>query len=87
MIYQILFKPSAAKDLAHLPKPIQKRIALKIESLATNPRSQDSKQLSGKDQIYRIRSGDYRILYQIQKKVVTVLIIRIGNRRDIYRGF
>ena len=78
-------KPSAAKELARLPKPVQKRIGAKIDALAHTPRPAGAKQLSRPERIYRIRSGEYRILYQIRDNVLVILIIRIGHRKDVYR--
>ena len=86
MAYRIELKPSAAMELAGLPRPIQRRIAAKIDSLAVTPRPPGVKQLSGPERLYRIRSGEYRILYQIQDNVLVVLVIRIGHRREIYRN-
>jgi mRNA interferase RelE/StbE len=86
MAYRIELKPSAAKALSNLPKPIQKRIAAKIDALGVTPRPPGVKQLSGSEHLYRIRSGEYRILYQIQDAVLVVLVIRIGHRREVYRN-
>ncbi len=85
--YQIKILPTAQKELASLPKPIRVRIAKKIDSLQTNPVPQGVKLLKGKvREAYRLRVGDYRILYQIKKEILTVLVIKIGHRREIYRG-
>jgi len=81
MPYQIELKPAAIKGLRGLPKSIQKQIASKINSLANNPLPPKAKKLAGAEKIYRVRVGDYRILYQIQKRV---LVITIGHRKEIY---
>lgn len=86
MAYRIELKPSAAKALSNLPRSLQRRIAAKIDSLAMTPRPPGVKQLSGPERLYRVRSGEYRILYQIQDDVLVVLVIRIGHRREVYRN-
>lgn len=85
MAYRIQFTLRAQRDLVALPRADQVRIAAKIDSLATTPRPPGCKKLKGPDPLYRIRVGDFRIIYSIQDRKLTVLIIRIGNRRDIYR--
>ena len=78
--YQIKILPTAQKELASLPKAIRTRIARKIDSLQTNPTPQGVKLFEGKrSEAYRLRVGDYRILYQIKKDIVTVLVIRIEH--------
>ena len=85
--YQIKILPTAQKALASLPKAIRARIGKKIDSLQTNPTPQGVKLLKGKGrEAYRVRVGDYRILYQIKKDILTVLVIKIGHRREVYRG-
>ncbi len=85
MAYRVELKPAATESLAKPPKTTQKRIAKKIDQLADNPRPSGSVKLAGQDDLYRIRVGDYRIVYQIQDDVLLVLVIRIGNRGDVYR--
>lgn len=82
--YRILIKASAAKELSAVPKKDRKRIAAKLESLSDTPRPHGSDQLSG-DEKYRLRQGDYRILYSIDDATATVTIVRIGHRREVYR--
>jgi len=86
MTYKLEILPSVKRVLSVLPKKIQKQIDKVILSLSENPRPQGVKRLQGKTDYYRIRSGDYRIIYQIKDDVLTVLIIKIGHRRDIYRN-
>jgi mRNA interferase RelE/StbE len=82
--YNVLIKPSAAKELENLPAKPRQKIARKIQALAGDPRPKGSEKLSGED-LYRIRQGDYRILYGIQDKALSIVVIRIGHRRDVYR--
>jgi mRNA interferase RelE/StbE len=83
--YSITIKPSALKEIEQLPtKTLRKKIITKIESLAANPRPRGCVKLSGDDK-YRLRQGEYRILYAIDDAAKAVDIVRIGHRRDIYR--
>ena len=82
--YNLLIKPSAAKELENLPAKPRQKIARKIQALARDPRPHESEKLSGED-LYRIRQGDYRILYGIQDKSLSIVVIRIGHRREVYR--
>ncbi len=85
MSYTIEFTTSAARELKALERAIQRRIATHIDSLAANPFPAGSKKLQGEAGLHRIRVGDYRILYRVDGKRVTVLIVKIGHRRDVYR--
>ena len=82
--YKILVKRSVEKDLAAIPKNDLRRILNKIESLAENPRPQGCEKLSGQEK-YRIRQGRYRIVYSIQDNELTVWIVKVGHRKEIYR--
>ncbi|MBE9169540.1 type II toxin-antitoxin system RelE/ParE family toxin [Pleurocapsales cyanobacterium LEGE 06147] len=82
--YKIEWKQSAKKELKKLDKQIIIRILQAIEDLADNPYSSGSKKLIGSDSIYRIRVGDYRIVYNIKSSVLTIEIIKVGHRREIY---
>jgi mRNA interferase RelE/StbE len=82
--YKLLIKPSAAKELETLPAKPRRMIARKIQSLAGDPRPRGSEKLSGED-LYRIRQGDYRVLYDIQDKPGVIVVIKIGHRREVYR--
>lgn len=85
MSYMIQFKNSALKELRKLPKAIADQVAGDIDGLSGNPRPPGHKKLKGNYNLYRLRSGDYRIVYQIHDKVLVVLVIRINNRKDVYR--
>ena len=86
MPYTIHFKNSALKELRKLPKKVADRIARDINNLSVNQRPPGSKKLKGINELYRLRSGDYRVIYQVQDRVLIVLVIRIGDRKDVYRG-
>jgi mRNA interferase RelE/StbE len=82
--YRIELKPAAVRGLRKLPQDIQQRVARKIEALARNPRPAGVEKLKGLPDLYRLRVGDYRFLYQIQDKILLVLVVQIGHRREIY---
>lgn len=86
MAYTIYLTKAAAKDLAAVPKKILQHIDDTIQSLADNPRPQGSIKLQGEDDLYRIRKGNFRIIYKIQDEALIVTVVRVGNRRDVYRG-
>ena len=85
MAYQVSILPAALRQLAKFPKPVQKRIQEQIDTLADNPRPHGSKLLEGQQGFYRLRVGDYRVIYQIEAAQLTVLVVRIGHRREVYR--
>lgn len=82
--YKILFRDSVAKDLSGLPKNDVRRILDKIEKLGTEPRPQGCEKLSG-DEKYRVRQGNYRIIYSIQDGELTVWVVKVGHRKDVCR--
>ncbi|ALC15462.1 addiction module toxin RelE [Desulfuromonas soudanensis] len=82
--YNILIRKSAAKELESLPKRDLQRVVARIQSLAKNPRPSGAEKLAGDDR-YRIRQGNYRIIYSIQDNELTVWLVKIGHRRDVYR--
>jgi mRNA interferase RelE/StbE len=86
-MYTIIISESAFKQLNKLQKPIVKKIELAINKLSENPRPIGVKKLKGiiNEDLYRIRSGDYRIVYSIEDKVQIVDIRKIGHRKDIYK--
>ncbi len=82
-MYTLLFEKQVEKQLDKIADPDYTRIKTAICSLALNPRPPGCKKLKGRLG-YRIRQGDYRIIYDIQDHVLTVYIVAIGNRKDIY---
>jgi mRNA interferase RelE/StbE len=83
--YRIVFLPVARKEILSLPHEVQKRIDRKILALADDPRPHDVKALHGEKGLYRIRVGDYRIVYSVVDKIITVVIVRVRHRKDAYR--
>ena len=82
--YEICFKESVWKDLCKIPKTNLKRILARIDILSKNPRPMGCEKLTG-EALYRVRQGNYRIVYSIQDNELTVWIIKVGHRKDIYR--
>jgi mRNA interferase RelE/StbE len=81
--YRLFIKPSAVKELEALPQD-RRRIVAKIHGLAAEPRPAGCEKLSAHD-LYRVRQGDYRILYTVQDTDQVAVIIKVGHRREIYR--
>ena len=82
--YRLLIKPSAAKELQALPANDRKRVVTRIEGLASDPRPFGTEKLSGKEK-YRLRQGDYRVLYSVDDSKKVLVIVKIGHRQDVYR--
>jgi mRNA interferase RelE/StbE len=82
--YIVELKQSARKELERLPNALVARIIAKLESLEENPRPSGCKKLKGGDAEYRIRVGEYRIVYVIDDRRIIVTITRIRHRRDVY---
>jgi mRNA interferase RelE/StbE len=84
-VYRIEFVPAAARDFRGLSPDAQRRLRPRIDALAVQPRPPEAAPLKGAEHIYRLRVGDYRILYEVRGAMLLVLVIRIGHRREIYR--
>lgn len=82
--YSLRIKRSAAKEIEALPPKDRRRVVTKIEALASNPRPSGCEKLSGEEK-YRLRQGDYRMLYEIIDAALVVTVVKVGNRRDVYR--
>ena len=82
--YSLLFKRSVSKDLRSIPKQDVQRILNKIDALADNPRPPGAEKLSTRE-LYRIRQGRYRILYEIQDDILLVIVVKAGKRSNVYR--
>ena len=85
VVYKLLIRQSAAKELEALPLKERRRIAKRIEALAANPRPSGSERMAGEKK-YRLRHGDYRILYSVEDVGVSVTVVRIAHWREAYRG-
>jgi mRNA interferase RelE/StbE len=83
--YRIRVAPAALRQLRKLDRTAQKRVQAAIELLAEEPRPKGAKKLVGGEGEWRVRTGDYRIVYEIQDDVLLVLVVAVGHRREIYR--
>lgn len=83
-VYRIILKKSAVKELEAIPKRDLTKIVERIHSLADEPRPQGVEKLSAQER-YRIRQGGYRIVSSIEDDVLTVCVVKVGHRREVYR--
>lgn len=83
--YKIRLQKSAEKELSKLSPDICKRIIQKIDLLSLNPFPPGVKKLSDEHDLYRIRVGDYRIIYQVENNILVIIVVKIGHRREVYR--
>ena len=88
-VYSVEFVKSAQKEFAALPARVRSNIVEALNLLSQNPRSEllKTKKLKGADELYRIRLGDYRLVYEIRQKRLIVVVVKIGHRREVYRRF
>lgn len=84
-MYSVEWDAKAIKELRALEHKDRKRILERVAKLGTDPRPPGCKKLHDKQAVYRIRIGDYRVIYQIRDTQLLVLVVRVGNRRDVYR--
>jgi len=82
--YRIELKRSVLKDFDSIPRKDLQRIVATIRALADNPRPPQAKKLSGREQ-YRVRQGNYRILYSIEDDLLVVCVVTVGHRKNVYR--
>jgi mRNA interferase RelE/StbE len=82
--YKLLIKPSAVKELEALPAKDRRRLVVRLQKLSSDPWPPGSEKLSGHD-LYRIRQGNYRVLYSVEDLALIVLVVKIGHRREVYR--
>ena len=85
MTYRIEVAPAAVRQLRKLDPTARRRVQAAIELLADQPRPSGAKKLAGGDGEWRVRTGDYRIVYEVHDDVLRVLVVAIGHRRDIYQ--
>jgi len=84
--YRVIFKPSAEKQLNCLSKTLQRRIIEKLSQLQFNPRPAGAVKLAGATAAWRVRVGDYRIVYEVDDGRQTLVVTIVAHRRDVYRG-
>lgn len=86
MRYRVELLPAARRDLGALPRPAQVLVGATLAGLADDPRPAGVSKLVGLPDVLRVRVGEYRILYQVHEARVLVLVVRVGDRRDVYRS-
>ena len=84
-MYKVYFKKSAAKELSRLPIAVIKRIQKVVIQLEINPFPGNSRKLEGPGNLYRIRVGDYKVVYLVEKTVKIVTVTKVGHRREVYK--
>ena len=83
--YVVEFDPRVLKELSKLDKSVARRVFTAINALATEPRPAGCRSLTGYPGLWRIRVGDYRVVYAIEDAVLTVCVVKVGHRREVYR--
>ena len=83
--YKVIFTKSVKKDFRKIPKLEASKVLNEIEELAKNPRSSKTKKLKG-EKLYRLRVGNYRVIYDIQDNLMLIFVVKLGHRSDIYRN-
>ena len=83
--YTIRVRPGVRRALKKIPGEELARIGKRIDSLRDDPRPPDAKKLKGTDDLYRVRAGDYRVVYMIKDDILLVLVVRVAHRKEAYR--
>jgi mRNA interferase RelE/StbE len=83
--YKLIWKSSAERELRQLPKEIIIKLLTLAESLVQNPFPSGVKKMHGAQNTYRVRSGNYRLIYEVQGSVLLIQIIRVGHRQEVYK--
>lgn len=85
MKYSVAFRPGVLKSIMHLPKRELRRIKKKIDELSDNLPDPATTKLKGDNNFHKVRTGDYRIVYEIQGARLIILVVKIGRRKDVYK--
>ncbi len=84
--YNVDFKPSVHKDFRRLPKSVVERVMKRIEKLKDEPLPHGVEKLEGAERLYRIRVGDYRVVYEVDTQAKEMMILYVRHRREVYRA-
>ena len=84
MSYTVEFRPAAAREFRKLPRDVQRRIATALNNLSEEPRPSGVRKLAGSEGLYRVRIGDYRVIYSISDELLLIVILRVRHRSDAY---
>ena len=85
MTYRVEIAPRAAKQIRSLSRQAQERVTAALDRLQNDPRPPGCRRLTGSEDLYRIRIGDYRLIYAIEDDELIVLVVKVGHRGDVYR--
>lgn len=85
MAYRVSIDPAAMRELKKLAPKVRQGVSDAISALAADPRPDGVRKLAGSKDSYRLRVGDYRVLYRITDKALLVLVVKVGHRKDVYR--
>ena len=85
MVYQVIVKPSVRKAIRRLDRATQAKMIRLLEALAREPRPVGVVKLVGDDNLWRVRIGDYRVVYEIHDRRLIVMVVRVAHRKDVYR--
>lgn len=83
--WRVEFTTAAAREFRKLPRAVQLRLQPHIDALTCNPRPDGATKLSGEDDLWRLRVGEYRLIYAVADEVLLVLVVKVGHRREVYR--
>ncbi len=84
MLYTIEFKPAAARELRKLPREVQLKLSTALDKLSHEPRAHGARKLAGPEDLYRVRVGDYRVIFAIRDVLLVVIVVRVRHRSDAY---
>ena len=84
MAYSVRIRPTAQRQIKKLSRSVQARVVRRLEQLTADPRPRGVEKLTAKDNLYRLREGDYRIIYQIRDQELSVLVVKVAHRRNAY---
>ncbi len=85
MTYEVEITPAAKRQIKKLTKSIQQLIVERLEELVENPRPPGVFKMEGEENLYRVRVGDYRIIYQVQDRMLLIVVVKVGHRGNVYR--
>lgn len=85
MTYEVEITPAAKRQIKKLTKSIQQLIVERLEELVENPRPPGVLKMEGEENLYRVRVGDYRIIYQVQDRMLLIVVVKVGHRGNVYR--
>lgn len=86
MSYSVEFTAKAFSEFSRLPKKVQEKLSIEITSLADDPRPAGARKIKGQDDCFRLRQGDYRLVYAVIDDRLVILIVRAGHRKDVYKS-